>query len=334
MLLSTLAVTCFFASAIGVGLFVRVASRARWLDVPNERSSHDVPTPLGAGVVIVIVASAALAWAAHAGLFHADPTALATLIVAGISAVDDLRSLPSALRLIVHVACAVMVVLTVADAGPRDWSVPLMILAVIWIVGLTNAYNFMDGIDGISGSQAVVAGVAFSLSALHIGLTGPAVAGLAIAAASAGFLVHNWPPARVFMGDVGSAFLGFSFAAMAVQIASWSFASAAAAVLSLWPFVFDATLTFLRRALRGENVLQSHRSHLYQRLVVAGWSHRRVAVMYVVAAVVGAAAGELRIGRVPFSLLLVPTMAGALWALVVWQEALISHRPAGRSVNR
>jgi hypothetical protein len=86
--------------------------------------------------------------------------------------------------------------------------------------------------------------------------------------------------------------------------------------------------------LRGENVLQSHRSHLYQRLVVAGWSHQRVAVMYVVAAVVGAAAGQLRIGRVPFSLLLVPTMAGALWALVVWQEALISHRPAGRSVNR
>ena len=253
MLLSTLAVTCFFASAIGVGLFVRVASRARWLDVPNERSSHDVPTPLGAGVVIVIVASAALAWAAHAGLFDAGPTALATLIVAGISAVDDFRSLPSALRLIVHVACAVTGVLTVADAGPRDWSVPLMILAVIWIRGLTNAYNFMDGIDGISGSQAVVAGVAFSLSALHIGLTGPAVAGLAIAAASAGFLVHNWPPARVFMGDVGSAFLGFSFAAMAVQIASWSFASAAAAVLSLWPFVFDATLTFLRRALRGEN---------------------------------------------------------------------------------
>jgi UDP-N-acetylmuramyl pentapeptide phosphotransferase/UDP-N-acetylglucosamine-1-phosphate transferase len=166
-----------------------------------------------------------------------------------------------------------------------------MIVAVLWVVGLTNAYNFMDGIDGISGAQAIVAGVAFALAAAKGGLTGTAVCAIAIAAANAGFLIHNWSPARVFMGDVGSAFLGFSFAVMALEIAAWSPSAAFAAALSLWPFILDTSLTFLRRAFRGENVFQSHRSHLYQRLVIAGWSHARVTVLYALTAALAAAAG-------------------------------------------
>jgi UDP-N-acetylmuramyl pentapeptide phosphotransferase/UDP-N-acetylglucosamine-1-phosphate transferase len=291
MFLCAVAAACLFASVIGVAIFVRVAAHARWLDVPNERSSHRVPTPRGAGLVIVLVVSAAMAWAASAGLYRVDATAVAALTIAVISAIDDVRSLPSGLRLLVHLGCALVAVLTIGGPGDRTWQLLMIVLAVVWIVGLTNAYNFMDGIDGISGAQAVVAGVAFALAALHVGLAGPAICGVAIAAASGGFLMHNWSPARVFMGDVGSAFLGFSFAVMALQIAAWSPAAGIAAALSLWPFIFDTTLTFLRRAVRGENVMQSHRSHLYQRLVIAGWSHASVTVLYAATAALGAAAG-------------------------------------------
>jgi len=300
MFFSALAAACLFASVIGVAVFVRVASHPRWLDVPNERSSHDVPTPRGAGLVIVVVVSAAMAWAAAVGLVRLDATAGAALVIAGISAIDDVRPLPSWLRLLVHLACAVIVVMTVRGPGGTVLTLPVMIIAVVWVVGLTNAYNFMDGIDGISGAQAVVAGVAFTLAALKGGLTGTAVCAIAIASASGGFLIHNWSPARVFMGDVGSAFLGFSFAVMGLQIAAWSPSAALAAALSLWPFILDTTLTFLRRAFRGENVLQSHRSHVYQRLVIAGWSHSRVTVLYALTAALGALAGlawVLRIGR-------------------------------------
>lgn len=292
MFLFAVAAACLLASMSGVAVFVRLASRGGWLDVPNERSSHQVPTPRGAGLVIVVVVSAAMAWAAGAGLFRVDPAAFAALAIAAISAIDDVRSLPSGTRLMVHLGCAVVAAMTIGSG----WSAPVIVLAVIWIVGLTNAYNFMDGIDGISGAQAVVAGVAFALAALHVGLTGPAVCAIAIASASAGFLMHNWSPARVFMGDVGSAFLGFSFAAMALQIGVWSPAAGIAAALSLWPFVFDTALTFVRRAARGENVMQSHRSHLYQRLVIAGWSHARVTVLYAATAALGAAAGLAVLG--------------------------------------
>jgi UDP-N-acetylmuramyl pentapeptide phosphotransferase/UDP-N-acetylglucosamine-1-phosphate transferase len=296
VLFFAIAAACLSASMIGVAIFVRLASHARWLDMPNERSSHQVPTPRGAGLVIVVVVSAAIAWAAGAGLVRVDAAAFAALTIAAISAIDDVRSLPSGLRLLVHLGCAVVAVLTVANADNHTVTLPVIVLAVVWIVGLTNAYNFMDGIDGISGAQAVVAGVAFALAALHVGLIGTAVCALAIASASAGFLMHNWSPARVFMGDVGSAFLGFSFAVMALQIGVWSPAAGIAAALSLWPFVLDTALTFVRRALRGENVMQSHRSHLYQQLVIAGWSHARVTVLYAATAALGAAAGLVALG--------------------------------------
>jgi UDP-N-acetylmuramyl pentapeptide phosphotransferase/UDP-N-acetylglucosamine-1-phosphate transferase len=332
MFLFAVAAACLLASMIGVALFVRLASYGRWLDVPNERSSHQVPTPRGAGLVIVIVVSAAMAWAARAGVFRPDATALAALTIAAISAVDDVRSLPSGLRLLVHLVCAVVAVLTITGSGERSWSGPLIVLAVIWIVGLTNAYNFMDGIDGISGAQAVVAGVAFTLAAMHVGIAGPATCSLAIAAASAGFLIHNWPPARVFMGDVGSAFVGFSFAVMVLQIWTWSPALGVAAAMSLWPFAFDTVLTFLRRAVRRENVLQSHRSHFYQRLVIAGWSHARVTILYTAAAAVGAISGlawALHLSGWQV-LTAVPMMALAIYTAVRYMEAAARNSSSKR----
>ena len=165
-------------------------------------------------------------------------------------------------------------------------------LAFLWIVGLTNAYNFMDGIDGIAGGQAVVAGLAWALFGMIEQQTLIAMLGLLIAGSSAGFLMHNWQPARIFMGDVGSAFLGFTFASLAVM--AWpNVRLAAAGALVVWPFVADAAFTFARRAARGERVMEAHRSHVYQRMNQRGLSHAAVSMIYTALAAIGAAAAIL-----------------------------------------
>jgi UDP-N-acetylmuramyl pentapeptide phosphotransferase/UDP-N-acetylglucosamine-1-phosphate transferase len=255
--------------------------------------------------------------------FRIGVAALAVLAVTFVSGIDDVRSLPSQLRLIVHLACAAAAVAAMAYAGREaPWSPAIFIVAVLWVIGLTNAYNFMDGIDGIAGAQAIVTGVAVAVASHYAGLPAQAVAGTATAAASAGFLVHNWAPAKVFMGDVGAVFLGFSFAVLALDIGAASFRLAVAVVLSLWPFLFDTGFTLLRRLARREDVLESHRSHLYQRLVIAGWPHGRVSLSYAAGATVGLAAGiSWALGLTNGSVLtVVPVMALALWTGVVWTE--------------
>ena len=169
-------------------------------------------------------------------------------------------------------------------------------MAVVWGVGLTNAYNFMDGIDGIAGAQAVVAGAVWGVAGAWLGVPSVAFVGACVAAATLGFLVHNRPPARIFMGDVGSATLGFAFAALPL-VATPSVAPVVAgrlplfALLTVWPFVYDAVATFGQRLARGENVLAAHRSHRYQRLVIAGWRHGAVSAAYAALALASALAG-------------------------------------------
>ncbi len=324
------AVTVFALSAGGVELIRRWAERSRVLDLPGERSSHTAPTPRGGGLAIVLVTVLAAAVIVLAGR---RPSGLAPIwlavgvaIVAGVSWLDDLRSLPTVVRLAAHVAAA-----GVAIAG-LGWlervDVPLapvvllgggvgVAVTVIWVVGLTNAYNFMDGIDGIAGGQAVVAGLGwFALG----GEPAIRVLGVIIAAASVGFLVHNWQPARIFMGDVGSAFLGYAFAVIPLAASHRDPRLAFAGVLLVWPFVFDTTFTLLRRLRRGENVFVAHRSHLYQRLVIAGWQHRTVSLLYTALAALGAGLAMfwLRGGTVGPPLAAAGVVLGALglWVLV------------------
>jgi UDP-N-acetylmuramyl pentapeptide phosphotransferase/UDP-N-acetylglucosamine-1-phosphate transferase len=154
-------------------------------------------------------------------------------------------------------------------------------LTLLWIVGLTNAFNFMDGSDGIAGitAAAVAAGIATAAAACGAGPV--AVIAAAFAGASLGFLTSNWQPARIFMGDVGSAFCGFLLAVLPLAVRADAVPEVLpVAALALWPFIFDTSLTLLRRLRAGENIFQAHRSHLYQRLVIAGWSHRDVASLY------------------------------------------------------
>jgi UDP-N-acetylmuramyl pentapeptide phosphotransferase/UDP-N-acetylglucosamine-1-phosphate transferase len=316
------------ASIGGVAIFADWAKRRRLLDLPNERSSHSRPIPRGAGAVIVAVVVLSALIMAAAGTYAATSqiavTACAAILVAVVSAVDDVRSLSSELRLVVHGGCALVVAAAITSTAP-SW--PGVLIGALWIAALTNAYNFMDGIDGIAGMQALIAGLAFAWASESADAPFVTVVSMAMVAASTGFLVHNWPPARVFLGDVGSAFLGFVFGALTLMLFQQSPLAAIGAALSLWPFVFDTVFTLGRRAKRGEDLLRSHRSHLYQRLVISGWSHRAVTLLYSGGAAIAAVAGILlqRDARVFW---LPAVLVVAALSLGIWQVAARPERSA------
>lgn len=281
------------------------------VDRPNSRSSHTVPTVRGAGVAIVAVVAVALAWIAARGeacdsllvkgywrrtgvetlsvIGNSGTTSvvlLATfLVLAVVSFIDDLKGLPARLRFGVHAAAGIAAVLAVSTNNEQlITSIPAMVclavIAVLWISGYTNAFNFMDGINGIAASQAVVAASGTALIAEHLGVgsnEAPVLLCYVLAGAALGFLPHNFPRARVFMGDVSSAPLGFLLATLAFWIAALTSWWALFWVALLHAnFVLDCGITLVRRALRGDRLHEAHREHFYQRLVRAGWSHTSV----------------------------------------------------------
>lgn len=295
--------SAFAASWLGVAIFRRWSLARDLLDVPNERSSHSAPTPRGGGLVIVLVCLFGYL-AIH--LIFAVPFStgyfFGALMVAVVSWLDDLYSLPFWSRLIVHIAAAGVLV---ADLGFWQGAVlhpslevnfgPVLgaILTIGWIIWLLNAYNFMDGIDGIAALQAAIAGAAWAIFGFYFNLPGSFLFAGVVACVSLGFLVHNWQPAKIFMGDVGSAFLGFTLAAMPLLFGAQTQQGITVlptiAVLFVWFFVFDTSFTFIRRAVNRERVWEAHRGHLYQRMVISGMSHRVVTTLYGLAAVLLAA---------------------------------------------
>ena len=290
------------ASALLVEAVRRVARR-HILDVPNERSSHKVPTPRGGGLGIAITV---LLGAVACGLLGLLPLslqgslpwiALGGVLLTAVSFLDDLRSLPARVRFGVQLIAVAVAIWRLDPSSAlglsRGLSFDLGVVALavwgLWGVGLCNAYNFMDGIDGIAGLQAVVAGFGWATVGVWQGKPELAVLGMLVAGAAAGFLLHNWHPARIFMGDVGSVLLGYLFAVFPMLLGGAD--SLLLGVLFVWPFVFDTTATIIRRLFRRENILQAHRSHLYQRLVISGLKHSTVARLYGLLALVGVALG-------------------------------------------
>jgi UDP-N-acetylmuramyl pentapeptide phosphotransferase/UDP-N-acetylglucosamine-1-phosphate transferase len=282
-----------------------LAERHAILDVPNERSSHTGSVPRGGGAAIVVVTLLGI-WLyqglnSKVNILSVVAYTVGAMLIAGVSWLDDWRSQPNWLRFLVHSAGALLAIYGFGflpigglfkNSSAVGWLGP--IITYFWIVGLTNAYNFMDGIDGIAGGQAVVAGLGWAAVGWLGGQYFIVVFGLLLAATSLGFLCYNWPPARIFMGDVGSAFLGYTFAVLPLMFNSLLSRGESglnvimAAILPLWPFVFDSTFTILRRLRRGENVFSAHRSHLYQRLVIAGHTHGSVSLLYCALATLGA----------------------------------------------
>ncbi|WP_323796201.1 glycosyltransferase family 4 protein [Nisaea sp.] len=273
----------FTASLLGTRALITLLTRRAVIDVPNERSSHVVPKPRGGGIAVVTVMLVGwIGCLALQGSLDGKSLLLAGLTVglAVLSFIDDLKSLPARLRLLVQaVAVAAGLLVTVPDTGFTDGLVPVWVelpiagFAWLWFV---NLFNFMDGIDGITGIETIsIGGGLLGLSVLGgIGafIQLPA---LAMVAAIAGFLVWNWQPSKIFIGDVASIPLGFFAGWMLLETGAASDGSSGWAVVLLLPgyYLFDATFTLVKRGLRRENIFEAHRQHFYQQATQRGFSH-------------------------------------------------------------
>jgi UDP-N-acetylmuramyl pentapeptide phosphotransferase/UDP-N-acetylglucosamine-1-phosphate transferase len=261
---------------VAIALLQASPLAARIIDHPGERSLHSTATPRFGGIGLV---AGAIPVILHFGTPEIRLLAVAAVALAVVSLVDDLKNLPVAVRLPCHLAAAALAVVVAWPDGVHPGAAALAIAAgaVLAIAWMTNLFNFMDGADGLAGGMALIGFAAFALAAFRGGEVAIACASLALSAASAGFLAFNFPPARVFLGDAGSIPLGFLVGALgalgaARNVWPWWFP-----VLVFSPFIVDATVTLGRRMARGERFLQAHRVHYYQRLVLGGWSHRRLA---------------------------------------------------------
>lgn len=258
------------------------------LDHPNERSLHARPVPRSGGIAIILGIAGGWSWLMAK---HGMPTPLiwvivATLAVAAVSLLDDLFEMPARVRLPVHVLAAVLVLL---GGVSLSWGWLGWIISLLGIVWMLNLYNFMDGMDGFASGMAFIGFGFLGIAGLLVGAQIYALYSWVVALAALGLLLFNFPPARIFMGDAGSATLGFLAATLSLWGIKLQLFPVWYPVLVFSPFVVDATVTLVRRGLRGEKVWQAHRQHYYQRLVQAGWGHQKtVLVEYALMILVGA----------------------------------------------
>jgi len=327
-----LAAAALAATAAGVWFSIRLANRLGVLDLPNERSSHGTPTPRMGGVPMVAVALVAFGcwihWAAGDWSIHKwlSCSVLFAAAMAILGFCDDLYSLSAFFRFLVQFVFASILLWAASELLPafaiEGWTIPRAVWIIVgatWIVWMLNLYNFMDGIDGLAGGEATIASCFFFLVFAHYGEAGWAVANLFIAAASMGFLVHNWPPARVFMGDSGSAFLGAFYGVQSVVAALSTPVPFPVLVLPFANFILDTTYTLFRRMLGREKWYQAHRSHFYQRMTNFGMSHAEVTVIEVVSVVFSCAAATMYIRSgftarvVVLAVVVVAFVVGGVW---------------------
>jgi len=288
-----LGLTAFLLTALSLFPLRRWLLRWNIVDAPGKRSLHASPTPRGGGLSIVAIFYLTILVAHFVlgvdgqGFWGLVITALA---IALLGFADDLSNLPRRVRFAVWIVIAAVAML----AGIRLTHIVLPVigriefgwlaypLTFVWLIGVTNFYNFMDGIDGLAGGEAVIVGAFLAIIAFASGNLFIAVTSLLIAACALGFLIHNFPPARIFMGDGGSNFLGYAFAALGVLGAEYGNPPIpfVVPVLLLGMFLFDATIVLLKHLPRGKNWLEPHRDHYYQRLILLGYSHLQVTLLY------------------------------------------------------
>lgn len=261
------------------------------IDRPNDRSSHSIPTPRGGGLAIVAAYTVSMV---GLGFLEVVDSALVLALLGGGLAIawvgfaDDRRSVSVRLRFFVHAAASVLALyaldgLPPIQIGSRvfDLGIAGDIVAAVAIIWVLNLFNFMDGIDGIAASEAVFVSWGGSTLAFLAGFS-PSIpaAGIVFGAACCGFLIWNWPPAKIFMGDAGSGFLGFVIAVLAIGSSRESSISVVVWLILGGVFFVDATITVMSRMIRGERVYEAHRTHAYQWLARRWGSHRRVTLIF------------------------------------------------------
>jgi UDP-N-acetylmuramyl pentapeptide phosphotransferase/UDP-N-acetylglucosamine-1-phosphate transferase len=304
------ALISFTLSALAVRILASERLLAHILDVPNERSLHETPVPRTGGIGLLLAAGST--WAVLSGWELAPLVSLAGAL-ALLSLADDIKSLPVSVRFIAQWIAALVFLIVY---GTAHWAALILLLpAIVW---MTNLYNFMDGSDGLAGGMTAIGFGTYAAAASIAGAHDLALLSVSIAAAAAGFLLWNFPPARIFMGDTGSIPLGFLAAAVGAigwQRAIWPWWFPA---LVFSPFIVDATVTLVARFLRGERIHEAHKSHYYQRINRMGLGHRGTALCeYVLMIVVAASALACRhLGPTDVTVLLVAW--GAVYAALMY----------------
>lgn len=309
------------ASALCTWLLAKLLRRRAILDLPNERSNHDVPTPRGGGLAVVPIIL--VAWTVVAG----PPLQDGLLLILGggwalavLSWIDDLRSLPASLRLAVQAVIVATAAQWLTGQGVvfqgllPVWA-DTAATAILWL-WFVNLFNFMDGIDGISGVEAICIGSGLALlGALLPHASSQIWLGATLTAGTAGFLVWNWPPARIFLGDVGSVPLGFLIGFLLLMLAARGY-WAPALILPAY-YLADATITIARRLLRGEKIWRAHSEHFYQQAVRGGRSHAQVSGA-ILAANIGLMA--LSVLSLSYPLIAIAAAAAVVTALLTWMR--------------
>ncbi|MGH3870151.1 MAG: MraY family glycosyltransferase [Pseudonocardiaceae bacterium] len=268
---------CLVVATVAQPIVIRMLRSHAIVDIPESRSSHTVPTPRGGGIAV------GLGLAAGISVMNDHiwwPLIVTLVLFFTIGLAEDLRGVPIAGRLSLQLFSSAFVAHLLLSSAPEQFlpSAVVIAIAAVWITGYVNAFNFMDGINGISGVHTVLGGLTFAAVGLwyhHPSLT---IVGAITAAAGLAFLPWNAVHAKVFLGDVGSYLLGAVLGVLALYSVLWGVpVEAALAPLSL--YLADTGWTLLRRILRGDNWLRPHREHTYQRLCDAGWSHQQVSLL-------------------------------------------------------
>lgn len=292
-------ISIWFAASAGILSFAlteivrRYAVSRKILDIPNSRSSHEVPTPRGGGLAVVLTFSAVLIVQAVSRVIDRKIAAILLIcggIVALVGFLDDRYRLPTRVRLAAQVLAACLFVALIDGAQGRiadllfpqhHWISAFSL--VILLVSATNLFNFMDGIDGIAASEAAfVAGSGAWIIFARDGSNGMGTVLLCLCAISVGFLVWNWPPARIFLGDVGSGFLGLMLAMLGILASQSASTPPQVWVILGGAFAVDATVTLIRRMVRGDQWFEAHRLHAYQHLARRWKSHLPVTIVFIV----------------------------------------------------
>jgi UDP-N-acetylmuramyl pentapeptide phosphotransferase/UDP-N-acetylglucosamine-1-phosphate transferase len=275
----------FCASTIGTFALCHILKSTGIVDTPNSRSSHSQPTPRGGGIAFILAIAfgvMVLFFFDHTLLPHIEIITISAFVLASVSWIDDLRPLPALIRFIPQIFCVgfILYVTPLGNIGALGfmptWAQSIIVgLAWLWFI---NLFNFMDGIDGISGIQTIIITCGIITIATSAALPSYMIETSAIiAAASVGFLIWNWPPSKIFLGDVGSITLGFllGWALLQLAIAGYTLA----AIIIPGYYLADATHTLCHRLFKGEKIWQAHRQHAYQQAVQHGMSHTMVTAL-------------------------------------------------------
>ncbi len=288
---SVLGSCAFVATLLITRALIQFSNKMGMIDTPNIRSSHELPTPKGGGLAFFTVFTLITVWF-H--FFYPNYRPIVTPLLYGgpcvviLGWLDDRYSLPALLRLLVHFVVAFLIYALVTQWFKIDLDISFLpdllwvnaLFCVLFIAWFINLYNFMDGADGLSSSTAIAASILMAVVSIIHNAPEIAMVYCLIAYTVSGFLFYNWSPARIFMGDTGSYFLGFLFASLALISKAYADVSFYSHIIIFGFFIFDATYVLCRRALRGEPIFRAHKMFVFHKLLEKGWSHRKISALY------------------------------------------------------